>query len=106
MLALLARGACVQHQNDRPSGFGFGFSLTTFPTHHLLAATTSSEDGLEISVTERARQYFSEVGRGHRRSKPREGGIEHRSGQGCFWLDQCPPPHDQSKCHANLLITS
>jgi hypothetical protein len=100
-LALLARGAGVQHQNDRPSGLGFGFSLTAFTTHHLLAATTSFDDGPKISATERARRCFIEVERGHRRSKPCEGGIEHHSGQGCFWFDQRPPPHNQSKFPLN-----
>ena len=54
-------GACVDHQNGRPSGLGFGFSLITFPTYHLLAATTSSDDGLKISTTERTRWCFIEV---------------------------------------------
>ena len=97
--ALDVRGADVQHQNHRPSGPGFGFSLTSLLPHYLLTVTTSSDDGPKTSATERGRRCFSEVERGYRRSKPCKGSIEHRSGQGRFWFNQRPPPNDQSKSH-------
>ena len=97
----LPRGVLAQCQNDRPSGLGFGPSLTGFISHRLPVATTNSDDGPNIPATDRTRRCFIEVGRGHRRSRPREGGIRHSSGQGCLWLDQCPPPHDQSKLPLN-----
>ena len=67
-----------------------------FTTYHL-AATTSFDDGPKIPATERARRHFNKVEPGHRRPQPCQGCIEHRSGQGCSWLDQRPPPNDQSK---------
>ena len=75
-------------------------------THHLLAATTSSGDGLKISTTERTRWCCIEIERSHRRSKPCGGSNEHRPSQDCFWFDQCPPAHDPSESHVNLSIAS
>ena len=48
--------------NHRPPGLGFGvFPSHLFVSHHLLAATTSPNDGLKISTTERTRWWFIEV---------------------------------------------
>ena len=66
-------------------------------TAHLLAATTSFDDAPKIPATKRARRHFIEVKRGYWKSEPCQGGIERRAGQGCSWLDQRPPPNDQSK---------
>ena len=61
--------ACTRRVRATPERPPVRIWIRVFPhslSHtHLLAATISSEDGLEISITERARQYFSEVGRGH-----------------------------------------
>ena len=54
--AMLARGACGQHQIDRPSRLGPGLFLAPFTTYHFLEATTSSDDGPKTSATERARR--------------------------------------------------
>ena len=83
--------------DDRPSGLGFGSSLLAFTTHHPLAPTTSFDDGLKISAAERARRCVIEVERGYRGSKSCKGGIERHPGQSCFWVDQRPSPHNQSK---------
>ena len=76
----------MQHQNRRPSAFGFGFFLTVSTPRHPLPATTSFDDGPEISATEGEQRRFLDVERGYRRSKTCKGEIEHRFRQGHFWL--------------------
>lgn len=91
-LTPLADGA--QHQNERPSVLGFGFSLIAFTRRHLPAATTTFDDGPKTSATERARRRFHDVERSHERSKYCERGIEHHSGKGCFWFSWRPSPYN------------
>ena len=54
--------------------------------HHLLAVTSSFDDGHELPATEGARRRTLSFERVHRSLEPCEGDLEHHTRKGCLWL--------------------
>lgn len=71
-----------------PTVLGLGFSLTALTPRHRLAPPTNVDNGPKTSTTERARQRFLDVERGHRRYESCEERIDCHSGQSCFRRSQ------------------
>ena len=70
--------------------------VTHLRARRFLAATLDFGDGYDFSATKGTGGYTLLVGCGYRSPEPREGSLEHRTGQGCFWLRHCSPYNDKS----------
>ena len=82
-MAMFARG--LLRQDGRLYLVGFGPFLTAL----------SFDDDNQTPTAEGAGRDALLVEPSHRGHESREGGLEHHTSEGCFWLRQCPAHHDQ-----------
>ena len=98
---------CTGRRRETSIWLSIQIRVRVFPLPHTVSRSYH-HDGPKIPATERSRRCSIEVEQGYRGSKPGEGGIKHHSGQDCFWFNQRPPPHNQSRLlliHVQMSIT-